>query len=119
MSNPEIPAKAKEICMELERLAADRTQIRETMRSLDKMEERLRSKMESMEQDLLDLLNVDDSESMDVQDIGRLRIILQRRDQYNSKPYFEVRYPDYNGVFTRVHFLRKPGNKRRPKKGDS
>ena len=117
MSSLDIPSEARDLCVELERLAAARTQIRETMRSLDKMEERLRSKMESMEQDLLDLLNVDDSESMDVQDIGRLRIILQRKDQYNSKPYFEVRYPDYNGVFTRVHFLRKPGNKR--KKGKS
>lgn len=117
MNKPRVSREVEQLCMELERLAADRTQIRETMRSLDTMEKRLRSKMESMEQDLLDLLNVDDSEPMDVQDIGRLRIILQRRDQYNSKPYFEVRYPDYNGVFTRVHFLRKPGNKRRSQKG--
>ena len=119
MSNPEIPAKVKEICMELERLAADRRQILDTCRSLNLMEQRVCSRLEAMEQELLDLLNVDDSESLDIQDIGHLRIVLQRKDQYNSKPWFEVRYPYYTGVYTKRHFLRKPGNKRRPQKGKS
>jgi hypothetical protein len=109
--------EAEQLCMELERLAADRRQILDTCRSLNLMEQRICSRMEAMEQELLDLLNVDDSESLDIQDIGHLRIILQRKDQYNSKPYFEVRYPDYMGVYTRAHYLRKPGQKRRSKKG--
>lgn len=113
----EIPEKAKDLCVELERLAADRVQIRGTMRSLDQMESRLRTKMEMLEQDLLDLLNTDDADSLDVREIGQLRIVLQRVDQYNSKPFFDVRYPDHLGVYTRVHYLRKPGQKRRPQKG--
>ena len=118
MSEQKIPSEAKDICMALERLAADRCSIREACRSLDQLERRLCSRMELLEQDLMDILNVDDSESLDIQDIGHLRIILQHADKYCSKPYFEVRYPDYNAVFTKRHFLRKPGNKRRPKKGD-
>ena len=112
-----IPEKAKDICIELERLAADRAQLIETCRSLNQLDYRLRSRMEVLEQDLMDALNIDDSESLDIQDIGHLRIILQRADQYNVKPYFEVRYPSYYGVYTTRHFLRKPGNKRKPKKG--
>lgn len=109
--------EVEQICIALERLAADRTQLIETCRSLNQLDNRLRSRMEALEQDLMDALNVDDSESLDIQDIGHLRIILQRVDKYNSKPYFEVRYPSYSGVYTTRHFLRKPGNKRKPKKG--
>ena len=109
--------EVEQLCMELERLAADRSQILDTCRSLDQMERRIFSRMEVMEQELLDLLNVDYSEFLDIQNIGRLRIILQRKDKYHSRPYFEVRYPDYMDVYTRAHYLREPGQKRRPKKG--
>ena len=60
----------EQICIALERLAADRTQLIETCRSLNQLDYRLRSQMEALEQDLMDALNVDDSESLDIQDIG-------------------------------------------------
>lgn len=112
-----VSPEVEQLCMELERLAADRSQIMDTCRSLYKMEQRIFSRMEVMEQELLDLLNVDDSESLDIQNIGRLQIVLQRKDKYHSKPYFEVRYPEYTDVYTRAHYLREPGQKRRTKKG--
>ena len=69
---------------------------------------------EEIEQDLMDILNTGDFEILD---IGRLRLVFQPEDKYNTRPWFEVRYPDYTGVYTKRHFLRKPGNKRRPQKG--
>ena len=119
MKKPTHSREVEQICIALERLAADRTQLIETCRSLNQLDYRLRSRMEALEQDLMDALNVDDSESLDIQDIGHLRIILQRADQYNSKPYFEVQYPSYHAVYTARHFLRKPGNKRKIKAAKS
>jgi len=115
MSSPEIPQKAKDLCAKLERLAEDRGRITEAYRALRHTEECIQAQQEEIEQDLMDILNTGDFEILD---IGRLRLIFQPEDKYNTRPWFEVRYPDYTGVYTKRHFLRKPGNKRRPKKGD-
>lgn len=114
MSSPELPQKAKDLCAKLEKLAEDRSCILETCRMLNHVADRIQSQQEEIEQDLMDLLNIGEAE---VLDIGRLRLVFQPEDKYNIKPWFEVRYPDYSGVYTRRHYLRKPGNKR--KKGKS
>lgn len=114
MSSQNIPQKAKDLCTKLERFAEDRGRIHEAYRTLSHMEEYIQAQQEEIEQDLMDILNTGDFEILD---IGRLRLVFQPKDKYNTRPWFEVRYPDYTGVFTKRHFLRKPGNKR--KKGKS
>ena len=113
-SSPKIGAKAKDLCTRLEKLAEDRSCILETCRMLNHVADRIQSQQEEIEQDLMDILNTGDFEILD---IGRLRLVFQPEDKYNTRPWFEVRYPDYTGVYTKRHFLRKPGNKR--KKGKS
>ena len=114
MSSPEIPQKAKDLCAKLEKLAEDRSFILAACRTLDHMVDRIQVQQEEIEQDLMDILNTGEFEILD---IGRLRLVFQPEDKYNTRPWFEVRYPDYTGVYTKRHFLRKPGNKR--KKGKS
>ena len=114
MSSPEIGEKAKDLCSRLEKLAEDRSCILEACRTLNHVADRIQAQQEEIEQDLMDLLNIGEAE---VLDIGRLRLVFQPEDKYNIRPWFEVRYPDYSGVYTKRHFLRKPGSKRRPKKG--
>ena len=106
-------AKVKDLCSQLEHLAEDRKQIYETCRVLDHMDSRLCSQQETIEQELMDLLNTGES---GVFDIGRLRMVFQPVDNYTTRPWFEVRYPDYCGVYTKRHYLRKPGQKARKKK---
>ena len=114
MSSPEIPQKAKDLCVKLEKLAEDRSFILAACRTLNQVADRIQVQQEEIEQDLMDMLNTGDFEILD---IGRLRLVFQPEDKYNTRPWFEVRYPDYTGVYTKRHFLRKPGNKR--KKGKS
>ena len=105
--------KVERLCRQLEHLAADRQQIHDTQLALEHLSERLCAQQEDIEQEVMDLLNTGESK---VVDIGRLRFIFQTTDQYTSRPCFEVRYPDYCCVGTKRHFLRKPGQKARPKK---
>lgn len=114
MSSQKIPARAKLLCAELVQLAEDRESLRAACRAMDCLERRIEAQQEDIEQKLMDMLNSGESE---VIDIGRLRLVFQTVDQYNSKPWFEVRYQDYSSIFTKRHYLRKPGNKR--KKGKS
>ena len=96
-------------------LAAHENVLREIKEDIQSHKQCIKTQQEEIEQDLMDILNTGEFE---VLDIGRLRLVFQPEDKYNTRPWFEVRYPDYTGVFTKRHFLRKPGQKRRPQKGD-